>query len=104
MKKSDQLLKLLEDETPAVAPTTEADPTDGDDEFPIPSEDEMTFDDLKEKVGIKEDGISVLNLYMEKHFPEAAGETALAEALEGFKTDVEDYAMPALEKMLKHLG
>jgi hypothetical protein len=75
-----------------------------------PDEDEladMSFEELKDKAGVKEDGIGVLNLYMQKYFPEASGPEDLASALDDFRSDVEQYAMDAvsdMENFLNKLG
>lgn len=62
-------------------------------------ESEMTYDDLKEACGIKDDGMGALDLYMQKYFRGAEGIDAVREGLEGFKSDVEQYVLPAISKM-----
>ena len=77
--------------------------TELEDEGLIPTEitsTEITFDDLKGMANIKEDGIAVLNLYMEKYFPTVTGKDDVKLALEDFESDVGDYALPAVRKML----
>lgn len=74
---------------------------DDDDDF---DPDDMAFDELKDKADIKEDGLGVLNLYMEKFHKDAEGPTALVSALEDFVSDVEEYAMDAVQDMLAYLN
>jgi hypothetical protein len=82
---------------------------DDDDDKDYDDEDlaDMDFEELKNKAGVKEDGIGVLNLYMEKYFPRATGPEDLASALDDFRSDVEQYAMDAvsdMENFLNKLG
>lgn len=55
---------------------------------------------LKDKLNIGEDGLGILNMYLEKFAPDAEDDNAaLSRALEDFRSDVEEYAMPAIEEM-----
>lgn len=67
----------------------------------LANEEVSNMDELLDELGINEDGLGVLQEYMKKY-----GDTnidGLKESLEDFKSDVEDYAMPAVEQMLSWL-
>lgn len=61
------------------------------------------FEDLRDELDIKDDGLWVLTSYMEKHCEDLEDNASVKETLESFKSDVEEYAMPAVDEMLAFL-
>jgi hypothetical protein len=59
------------------------------------SEEEVTVFDLP----IGQDGTGVLITYLEKYCKDRVGKEAVKEALEDFVNDVEQYAMPEVERL-----
>ena len=59
-----------------------------------------TMDDLMDAAGIGADGMDVFNLYANKIGSKADDLESLKQVLEDFKSDVEEYAMPAVDQML----
>jgi Ca2+-binding EF-hand superfamily protein len=67
--------------------------------------EELTYDTLRESANeVGADGMGALDLYMERYHPNASGPEELLNALEGFKSDCEDYILPAIERLIAHLG
>jgi len=74
-------------------------PDDHDDQEMV-LEDDADLDDVLTYCDIHDDGLDVLKMYAKK-FCRGDGVDAVKDCLNSFQSDVEDYAMPAVEKMLE---
>lgn len=76
-------------------------PIQGLEDFEAEEEDitKLGLDEVKERLNIKDDGIAVLENYINKY----QGPHKLEDTLESFVSDVEQYALPAAQKMIQFL-
>ena len=74
---------------------------DAEEEGEVP--DDADLDWLMEECDIGDDGMNVFNLYLNKHGRTQASLEDARRVLDDWKSDVEEYAMPAVEKMLEKL-